>query len=83
MTHPLTDEICLDLMLDEWLDEWNDDGYVMGMRAGYPALRAAADWQLEQVIEWLKGELYYRSDIDPNLLSDLKQAMRPQQQEDN
>jgi len=46
-------------------------------------MRAAADWQLEQVIEWLKDELDYRSDIDPNLLSDLKKAMRPQQQEES
>ena len=80
MTHPLTDEICLDLMLDKWLDEWNDDGYVMGMRAGYPALRAAADWQLEQVIEWL--EYYPIKDVLDTggysaLIKDFKEAMRP------
>ena len=82
--HPMTDEICLDLMLDEWLDEWNDDGYVMGMRAGYPALRAAADWQLEQVIEWLETALEYDPELAntrPYIHLDLKEAMRPQ--EDN
>ena len=38
-------------------------------------MRAAADWQLEQVIDWLKDEL----DYDPNLLLDLKEAMRSQE----
>ena len=64
MNHPLTDE-----MIDEIAEQYNpyDED-----------LRAAADWQLEQVIDWLKDEL----DYDPHLLLDLKEAMRPQQQED-
>ena len=61
MNHPLTDE-----MIDEIAEQYNpyDED-----------LRAAADWQLEQVIDWLKDEL----DYDPNLLLDLKEAMRPQE----
>jgi hypothetical protein len=52
------------------------------------AMRAAADWQLKQVIEWLKNELpsgypylegYSDSEIDVDgVLNDLKKAMRPQ-----
>ena len=90
MTHPLTDEICLDLMLDHW----HDDGYVMDMRS-------AADWQLEQVIDaW---ENAWQSDLEhgvkclseesaknlaanyPKIFAfgEVLAAMRPQQQEDN
>ena len=68
MTHPLTDELCYQMSLENW-----------GMGLSNDNMRSAADWQLEQVIEWLKDELDYRSDIDPNLLSDLKKAMRPQE----
>ena len=80
MTHPLTDEIIRKNFTPDY-------DYFEGLEGeiclGFSDddLRSAADWQLEQVVEWLKDELYYRSDIDPNLLSDLKQAMRPQ--EDN
>ena len=55
-------------------------------------MRAAADWQLEQVIKWLHSmnqyEYLYAYPVDPELdkdelIADLKKAMRPQQQEDN
>ena len=72
--HPLTDELLYEMFLENCGMGFTDDN----MRAAYD--KGAAD-RLEQVIEWLKDELDYRSDIDPNLLSDLKQAMRPQ--EDN
>ena len=81
MTHPLTDE-----MMEA----------IHGNRPGYSNpfdeddMRAAADWQLEQVIEWLN--IGYQT--DPNLSREVKQrggfkaiaialekAMRPQ--EDN
>jgi hypothetical protein len=53
--------------------------------------RAAADWQLEQVLEWLKehaGEYAYEDYYGPcfndnGLLDDLGEAMRPQQQKEN
>ena len=73
MTHPLTEEMCEILSIQPWLyPEVDVEATILDMRA-------AADWQLEQVIEWLKDELDYRSDIDPNLLSDLKKAMRSQE----
>ena len=77
MTHPLTDEMCY------------------GMRVGYSSaesMRAAADWQLEQVIRWLDEQGYYfvetdgegnfLDDPEPNteLLYRLKKTMRPQEE---
>ena len=74
MTHPLTDEICIDLGVD---DGDRDDilWYAKDMRA-------AADWQLEQVIKWL-GETEFDQYYFDKIIyaSDLKKAMRPQ--EDN
>jgi hypothetical protein len=54
-------------------------------------MRAAADWQLEQVIKWIKSELgrdcyldHYGHEVDVEyVLEDLEEAMRPQQQENN
>jgi hypothetical protein len=73
--HPLTDEIC-DKIQDS-VHPCDPDN-----------MRAAADWQLEQVIEWLKD---YTSDdvgvgcyVYMNSFShDLRKAMRPTIQEDN
>ncbi|MCP4777717.1 MAG: hypothetical protein GY880_26145 [Planctomycetaceae bacterium] len=78
MTHPLTDEICLQIM--DANDQSNEDD-----------MRAAANWQLKQVIEWLN----FGYQTDPNLSREMKQSgrlkaiaialektMRPQQ-EDN
>ena len=73
--HPLTDDICEELTPTYPLEELN---YYM---------RAAADWQLEQVIKWLYDNLdEYSTDTDPGffwpmsrLLPDLEKAMRPQE----
>ena len=89
MTHPLTDEICLDI-INSRIDspDWET------------TMRAVADWQLEQVIEWLKvnlmkhdfheGYAYLYDDCsnayikETELLKDLQKAMRPTTtQEDN
>jgi hypothetical protein len=54
-------------------------------------MRAAADWQLEQVIKWLKGNLgsslyvepvgYSGSELDADyVIEDLQKAMRPTQE---
>ena len=77
MTHPLTDDTiqyvkklgCHDL--GTWIYTEND-------------LRAAADWQLEQVIEWLRDSLqdhrYSGVGIDVDyVIEDLREAMRPQE----
>ena len=42
-------------------------------------MRAAADWQLEQVIDWIDCYL----DAGDVIAENLKTAMRPQQQEYN
>ena len=76
--HPLTDDIC---------DEIRETIYL----SVHPKnMRAAADWQLEQVIEWLKGNLgsslyvepvgYSGSVLDADyVIEDLQKAMRPQE----
>lgn len=83
--HPLTNEDCKQILIDV-SDYWCPEKDVSTPMA-YELMRAAYDKgvadRLEQAIEWLKGELYYRSDIDPNLLSEFKKAMRPSTKEDN
>ncbi len=77
MTHPLTDEIC---------DQIQDSIHPCDPEN----MRAAADWQLEQVFEWIKSELgrgcylnplgYEDHEVDVEyVLEDLEEAMRPQQ----
>ena len=65
--HPLTDEIC---------DEIRESIYVCDPKN----MRAAADWQLEQVLEWLKNcrdyDLLYIKDR-ASMRRELKKAMRP------
>jgi len=85
MTHPLTDEI---------LEQFGmpDDLCVEGERVFFDDdMRAAADWQLEQVIKWFKEStshyggdcLYlYHLDLDEGIENVLRKAMRPTQ-EDN
>ena len=83
MNHPLTDDTCNELSI--FPIKALDDKYAGLMMAD---MRAAADWQLEQVIKWLGKNLDYSEynalgysvDIDA-VISDLKEAMRPQ--EDN
>ena len=69
--HPLTDEIC---------DQIQDSVHPCD-----PAdMRAAADWQLEQVIEWIEECSNYDLDFHSEcrrMIADLKKALRPQ--EDN
>ena len=69
--HPLTDEIIEEIAR---FDPDEDD------------MRAAADWQLKQVLEWLKNcrdyDLFHIKDR-ALMRRDLKKAMRPTTQEDN
>ena len=70
--HPLTDEIC-----DAFWDE-HGQYYVLYEEVRLTC-RASADWQLEQVIEWLKTTPHYHCG---SVMADLlKEAMRPQQQQ--
>lgn len=85
--HPLNDGKCMSLF-----------SFGQLMDASQPitvedSMRTAADWQLGEVIEWLKSELGrggylkpegysgYEIDVD-DVIEDLKEAMRPTQQED-
>ena len=85
MKHPLTDEMIIELIGDRNLFHCltEDD-----MRVAYDK---GADWQLEQVIEWIAknvdgsylrdtGDFWQKIEVE-DILSDLKDAMRPQ--EDN
>ena len=67
--HPLTEKICADIL--PFYPETEHD---------FIEMRAAADWQLEQVIAWLDDT---DCDDPQETAQRLKQAMRPQQQEDN
>ena len=73
MTHPLTDEILRDILeavakeTEEDSSGWFEDDL----------MRAAADWQLEQVLEWLRTTPRYHC---PSVMAQfLEEAMRPQQ----
>ena len=78
MTHPLTDEICEGLVT-----------FPLESEHDYIEMRAAADWQLEQVIDWLKNcNMNHSLSYDGEYRSDrylvinaFREAMRPQ--EDN
>ena len=75
MTHPLTDEIIEELAEDILCYEYN-------VRVFNQDMRAAADWQLEQVIEWLRDSLqdhrYSGIGIDVEyVIEDLQKEMRP------
>ena len=102
MTHPLTDEICDEIQESIWAQEATDEElikykafYIYDRRQQLEQLciRAAADWQLEQVIEWIQENgqdyVYYDHSLGYEMLSlndfiaDLREVMRPQQQEDN
>ena len=69
--HPLTDEICNEIFKNN-LQKTDDKYHEWQNRA----LRAAADWQLEEVISWIEATLN-AGDV---IAEDLKKAMRPQQQ---
>lgn len=81
--HPLTDEKALNLFSFEQLIDTSEPISIED------AMRTAADWQLEQVMEWLDDKILNYTDADYlgslsplyKLEGDLKKAMRPQ--EDN
>ena len=77
--HPLTDEIMYELHGDK-------RGYSNPFDAD--DMRAAADWQLEQVIAWLEDSLEDHRYSGIGILvdwviEDLREAMRPTTQENN
>ena len=87
--HPLTDTICVSIQ-----DSIHPgDPWFVWLHPSDPeAMRAAADWQLKQVIEWLKTytedyllEDYYGTYfLTEAFIENFKKAMRPTTtQEDN
>ena len=103
--HPLTDEIC-DQILDSIPKLRRDEqGHILsydGQRildgmfeelseVSNAEMRAAADWQLERAIAWLKFNTddyllqdYYKTYfLTKAFLNDFKKAMRPTQEEMN
>jgi len=70
MTHPLTDKMCLELSgfpLDEIAEDWAE-----WQRED---MRAAADWQLDKVLEWLNENL--SNYTDDTYLGDCNPKSRP------
>ena len=80
--HPLTDDRCDDIAFC-YIDTSDT----------CDNMRASADWQLEQVIEWLRHNLgsvpldpvgYSGHEIDVDyVIENLREDMRPRTQEDN
>lgn len=89
--HPLTDADCKQIQknthdiihpyISYGSSDYGEDPTLLDdlIRAGYD--KGAAD-TLERVIEWLKHEIEGDLNHDPYLLLDLKEAMRPQQQQE-
>jgi hypothetical protein len=86
--HQLTDEIIEEIAIEkQWADNIGDVVF------RHDDMRAAADWQLARVMAWLESNLgrtvYLKPegfDLEPiwtvdvdDVLDDLKEAMRPQE----
>ena len=69
--HPLTDEIC------RHLADTEDRPFTS---IEMDNMRAAADWQLEQVIEWLRDTHEEHIGLLA-VIKDLREAMRPTQED--
>lgn len=86
MTHPLTDEICEDL--SGWPLSEMSDYYVEWCKQD---MRAAADWQLEEVkrkvalklTKWRREGYGAGADACEDFFEEVMQELRPQQLEDN
>ncbi len=76
--HPLTDDI-IDTLASPQYDDFGGD--IGGVNTGfnYDDLRAAADWQLEQVLKWLNEITFERGTSYEaiNIPEELAEAMRP------
>ena len=77
MTHPLTDEM---------MSKIHGNPDKPGHSYDENDMRAVADWQLEQVIEWIKNcrdyDLFYIKDralMNFKMRRELQKAMRPQE----
>jgi hypothetical protein len=68
MTHPLTEEMMDKIHGDEsgYSNPYDEDD-----------MRGAADWQLEQVIAWMRHNLHFTPTSVDYIIQNLKKAMRP------
>ena len=66
MTHPLTNDIIEEISVS----------YLKNCESVKSNMRSAADWQLEQVIDWIE-EYLTAGDV---ISESLKEAMRPQEE---
>ena len=76
--HPLTDETCDGLV---W---FSLDGLTELSEYDYVIMRAATDWQLEQVLDWVSKFGWYLFEHPcqkHEFISELKKAMRPTQED--
>ena len=95
--HPLTNEICEEISscikAIKLLYQMDLPDPYVSSRDIADDLRSAADWQLEQVTNWLRNNLnswyltpvgYTGHEIDVDVvLEDLQDAMRPTQEDNN
>ena len=84
--HPLTDEMCYQLWQDNkanWIHSQEPSPSTRRV------MRATANWQLSQVIEWIENNCSDRNNYSYSFfrakafLDDFKKAMRPTTQETN
>lgn len=81
MPHPLTDEMILEIMNTTG---FCDPAYFGERHPSPEEMRAAADWQLEQVIKWAQMNCwcwFEKSNNAKSFTEELKKAMRPQEDE--
>lgn len=80
--HPLTDEICEQLLLQFYRSSPNSYPdllfRVICKDINTVAMRKAADWQLEQVISYIEASVWFH-DPDKCRIAGLREAMRPQE----
>ncbi|NCW70400.1 MAG: hypothetical protein EBV86_17920 [Marivivens sp.] len=72
--HPLTDRICFNILSNKYDvsgSDWHKYQNTVDL------MRAAADWQLAEVIKWLRGHLQDHEYLQIYLIESLAQAMRP------
>jgi len=75
--HPLTDEM-IEAIHEDYQKAIKECDSLICLKIEFDkALRAAADWQLEQVIEWLRHNLHLMPTGVDYIVGNLREAMRP------